>query len=247
MAILLITATVTPPRDAIKLARSNPADRLGDYLTAFRFYLKKMDQGVFDSIVFTENSDSNITDLKAISLSAKRPMAIEFISFNGLDYPSHYGRAFGEMRLIDYCMQRSEIIRSATADEIIWKVTGRYIIENIDRLVLHTRKADLYCQCRDFPMPWADMYFIGWKKGAFATTLSGAGERIREGRASVSSEVEFRRLIDEKATTLNVTRRFREPPYMSGIRGYDNRRYEKQKVKLWLRGTLARLAPWIWI
>ena len=121
MAILLITATVTPPRDAIKLARSNPADRLGDYLTAFRFYMKKMDQGVFDSIVFTENSDSNITDLKAISLSAKRPMAIEFISFNGLDYPSHYGRAFGEMRLIDYACS---VLRSS-ARRLPMKSFGR--------------------------------------------------------------------------------------------------------------------------
>ena len=247
MSILLITATVTPPADAITLARNDPAARLGDYLTALRFYLGQLASGVFQSIVFAENSNSDISALKAISASALRAGNIEFISFYGLDYPGAYGRAFGEMRLIDYCMEHSGVIRALGPDHVIWKVTGRYIIENIARLVTEKRSADFYCQCRNLPRRWADMYFMGWTKRGYGMTIAGSSPKLRQRTVFESPEVAFRNLIDEKAKSAKVLKRLPEPPRITGVRGWDNRRYETEKFKWWLRSAASRVAPWLWI
>ena len=247
MAVLLLTATVTPPRAATNLARTDPQDRLRDYALALHFYMQQLDKGVFDSLVFVENSNSDISILKSMSLLLRKPAQIEFISFDGLDYPPENGRAYGEMVLIDHAMEHSSFIQAAGPAEIVWKATGRYMVNNLEALMAPRAGADLYCQCRDFPTRWADMYFMGWTKQAYADTLGGCSERIRERPGSGASELEFRKLIDEKATVFQVQRRFPAPPEVSGTRGWDNRRYEKQQVKSAFRRLAAYIAPWAWV
>jgi hypothetical protein len=246
MALLLITATVRPPAAATSLARRDPAERLKDYAVALQFYIRQLEMGVFDGLVFVENSDSEIRELKALGRSSTRSERIEFISYQGLDYPPQHGRAFGELRLLDHAMGTSELIRAATPDEVIWKVTGRYIIRNAERLVSGIPAADLYCHCRDLPRPWVDMYFMGWRKGAYPQTLQGACERVRDGDGA-GSEAAFRVLIDEHSRNFRVQKRFPVPPQVSGIRGYDNQAYDQQWVKTWSRRVLAAVAPGIWV
>jgi hypothetical protein len=242
MPILVITATVTPPSGAADLSRTEPTARLNDYCEALGFYVEQLEQGTFDSIVFVENSNSDISRLKTIAGSSTRHDCIEFISYYGLDYPPSKGRAFGEMQLLDHCMAHSELIRAAAPNEMIWKVTGRYIVRNVKRLLKSSTSASLYCHCRNFPTRWADMYFMGWVKAVYAVTIAGCAERI-----SQSSEREFRKLIDEKARVFKVSKRFRYPPKICGVRGWDSRRYEDQRGKEAVRAILSRIAPWVWV
>lgn len=246
MSLLLITATVTPPPDATNLARINPAERLQDYAWALRFYLSVLEKGVFDGVVFVDNSNSDIGALRAVTDASPRRDGVEFISFDGLDYPPEHGRAYGEMRLIRHAMAVSALIKAAPADAVIWKVTGRYVIENAEELVAGAGLADLYCHCRNLPQRWVDMYFMGWRKGAYDALLGGAAERIKDGPGG-GSEVAFRELVEELAGKARVLRRFRRPPVVSGTRGYDNQRYEAQRLKTWSRRVLAVIAPWLWI
>lgn len=248
MPILLITATVTPPPAAIKLGRIDPKARLADYEDALGFYLERLADKVFDAIVFVENSATDVESLKALAGRSGHGDRVEFISFYGLDYPSEYGRAYGEMRLIDHAMAVSTKIRAAAPGEMIWKVTGRYVVLNVGALVRVRAGAVLCCHCRDFPKRWADMYLMGWAKGAYESVLGGAADRIRESHdRPVSSELEFRRLVDERAAQGNVVRRFAEAPQVRGVRGFDNKKYEEERFKSLARVVLAKVAPWIWI
>lgn len=248
MPILLITATVTPPPAATKLGRIDPKARLADYEDALAFYLDRLADGVFDSIVFVENSASDVDSLKALVIRAGLTERVEFVSFYGLDYPSEYGRAYGEMRLIDHAMAVSTKIGAAALDEMVWKVTGRYVVLNVGALVRVEPGSVFCCHCRDFPRRWADMYLMGWAKDAYEWMLGGAADRIRESHERpVSSEVEFRRLVDDRAASGKVVRRFAQAPLIRGVRGFDNKRYEEDRVKSVARGVLAKIAPWIWI
>ena len=247
MSILLMTATVSPPSTATKLARADPIDRLDDYAKALAHYIELHEQGLFDALVFVENSDADLRVLKALAARSTRRETIEFLSFYGLDYPGAFGRGYGEMQIIEHAMQRSALIAAAPADAMIWKITGRYVLRNVGRLIDGSVEAELFCQCRDLPRAWADMYFMGWRKRAYAGTLAGAAGRLREDLHGRSSEVELRKLIDEKAKSMRVARRFAAVPQLSGIRGFDNRRFEEQGIKTSVRVVLGRLMPWVWI
>jgi hypothetical protein len=246
MALLLMTATVTPPPAATNLARTDPVERLADYAVALQFYVRQLEQGVFDGIVFVDNSASDIASLRALAAASPRRAAIELISYAGLDYPPEHGRAYGEMRLIEHAMAASHLITAAAPEDFVWKATGRYVIENVAELVVGTAGAELVCHCRSLPRPWVDMYLMGWRKDAYDAVLGGAAEEIKDGPAG-GSEVAFRHWVDAKARAHRIVRRFRWPPEVRGTRGYDNRRYEEQHLKVWSRRALAVVAPWVWI
>jgi hypothetical protein len=247
VSLLLITATITPPPDAIKLARVDPKARLSDYAEALRFYIEVLERGGIDGVVFVENSNSDMSVLTDLASRSSRAAQIEFIGFQGLDYPPEHGRGYGEMRLLDHAMKTSALVAGLKDDAVVWKVTGRYVIRNIERLVRTSRGAEIYCQCRNYPLRWTDMYFMGWTRRSYAQAFGDAAERIKEQPGRPSSEVEFRRLVDEVSRSIKVKKRFVEPPDIVGVRGWDNQRYEAQRLKSWSRALLARIAPWIWI
>jgi hypothetical protein len=248
MTILLMTATVTPPPTATKLARMDPVLRLRDYEEALRFYLGKLDSGLFESIVFVDNSNSDVSSLRRLAAGSGHKDRVEFIGFDGLDYPPENGRGYGEMSLIDFAMANSHEIRRAAPGAMVWKVTGRYIVKNVDVLVQNNSGA-LCCHCRNLPQPWADMYLMGWIKEAYSPLLGGVAERIKESATvSGSAESHFRRFVDEKSKIFNIVRRFKNTPQIIGIRGWDNRNYsERNFAKDFIRGTTAVLAPWVWL
>jgi hypothetical protein len=109
--ILLMTATITPPDHVPFLQRIDPHVRLQDYEKALKFYLSLMNRCI-DSIIFAENSNSDVSVLQAIVDQAGVNEQVEFIVFDGLDYPPSYSRAYGEFKLIDYVMNNSQLINS---------------------------------------------------------------------------------------------------------------------------------------
>ena len=247
MAILLMTATITPPPTAVKLSRMDPQDRRRDYAEALSFYIERLDAGLIDGIVFVDNSNSDVAQFEAQASSSSHREKIEFISFYGLDYPPEHGRGYGEMRLVDYAMMNSRLIGAAGPDTVIWKVTGRYIIKNMQRLLESTDGSQMYCHCRNHPMRWADMYFMGWTIAAYPKILANSAEALKESSAGLSAETSFRDLVDAKAKVFNVRRRFPVAPEIVGVKGWDSQKYQDKKLKSLMRAVLARVAPWVWV
>lgn len=245
--ILLLTATVTPLPGIPLLARTDPVARLQDYQRALSFYSSLIGT-CFDGIVFAENSAS---DLSALSEAVDRRAAhaVEFISFYGLDYPPSYGRGYGEFRLVEFAINHSKLIKN---DDIVWKVTGRYIIENICKII-RTRPidADLYCHMRNYPYRLCELYLLAWNSRGYKSVIERVFPKLRNDIVPTKISVEetlFREEVDRVAGSIKIVPRFKYVPIISGIRGFDNREYSKRwSMKNFARRVTHRLVPRIWI
>lgn len=245
--IVLLTATITPPKNAKNLVVLDSDLRLQQYLVAFEFYLQKLAAGFFSHIVFVDNSGSDCTGFIQLAKQYNVSQQIEVISFNGLDYPPVYGRGFGEFKLIEYAMRHSRILLAADDSAAIWKITGRYIVSNISTIIKTSPKAvDFYCHCRNYPMRWIDLYILKWKKSAYCVFLADIYLQLIEGEDFESSEQKFRKIVDANLANIQLTKRFNTIPHLIGVRGYDNQPYQNN-FKHQLRVIANTLFPFIWI
>ena len=163
--VLLLTATIRPPAGVPELQRTDPTERMNDYVRALSFYCSIRDT-IIPRIVFIENSGFDLSPLSDVVSRADAAHRVEFLSFNGLDHPPRYGRGYGEFKLLDYAMDNSKTLANAGAATILWKVTGRYRVLNIGRIVRTAPpNSDLYCDMRKWPVPWVDLRIFGCTLG----------------------------------------------------------------------------------
>jgi hypothetical protein len=246
---LLLTATVTPPPNALVLARVDPEVRMLDYLWALEFYLKLPDD-VIRRIIFVENSDSDLTRLR--DLAARYPSKeIEFLGFQGLDYPPTYGRGYGEFKLIDHAFDHSTTLGKLGPEARIWKGTGRYRLLNLSRMIATSpKKYDLYCDLRNRPIPWMDLRFFAFTKDGYRRHLLGFYPKLREDLDQGAPETILRKEFAERISDPMIVPRFRSQPWVDGVQGAYNINYArgyKANAKHALRAMMRRVAPKIWI
>ena len=253
--ILLMTATITPRSGVPNLARTDPKIRLQDYEKSLRFYLPLLNQGV-DSIVFAENSNSDVSSLRNITAEYGFTDRVEFVVCDGLDYPPSYDRGYGEFKLVDYTMNHSEFINNGQNEQgeiIVWKVTGRYMVSNLALLIARKpSNFDLYCNFRNFPKHWTDMYLLAWTLRGYEACLNNVYHELKtnvpEVPQGVAAEELLRNLLDRPPENIKLVRRFNVTPEIYGIRGADNQGYSTDNFwKFYIRNTIRLLFPWIWI
>jgi hypothetical protein len=247
--VLLLTATITPPAGVPSLARIDPDQRLQDYEQALAFYLPLVGRCI-DEIIVAENSSSDISSLRALAECSGLTDQVEFLVFDGLDHPVEYGRGYGEFRLIDHVMAHSRVVQTRGSPVTIWKVTGRYIVRNLCRIIERRPRAfDLYCNVRNWPRRWADMYLLAWSAAGYKALIRGSCEQLKETENRGSPEVRFRDLVESAAVGLKVIPRFTITPLIEGVRGLDNRAYSRGRnlLKFYLRSAMRRTAPWLWV
>lgn len=247
--ILLMSATVTP-RDSPELARVDPQLRLDDYAAALEFYIPKLADTI-DGIVFVENSDSDISALRAIAERHGASDRVEFIANYGIhSYPGH-DRSYGYFKVVERAMVQSRLIAAAGDDVIVWKVAGRYQVLNLKQMLTTAPdRFDLYCDMRTMrkrPHYWADLRFLGWSKRGFARILDQVAETLGEDpREPVIYHHIKAKMADPQVT---IVPRYRREPLIEGVRGWDNRHYSRgvALLKYYLRATVRRFAPFIQI
>lgn len=246
--ILIMTATITPKADVRSLGRKDPALRLKDYEDGFRFYGQAVGKGI-DRIVFVENSLSNLSTLQDIAKELNIEERVEFISFAGLDYPQMYGRGYGELFLLDHAMRESRFVRDYASSAIIWKVTGRYIVSNIAKLIEDRPKAfEFYCNMRNWPKRVVDMYLMAWTVAGYEKYLKNKCEIYQVSSAAAFPEKALREEFDQSRMNAGFVQRFRRVPVVSGIRGLDNKGYSTDNAwKLYIRIALHYACPQLWI
>jgi hypothetical protein len=151
--------------------------------------------------------------------------------------------------MLDYVMEHSRLIQELPAQANIWKVTGRYIIRNLEDLIkTYPSHIDFYCNCRNIPMFWMDLYVLCWNKNAYDVMLKNICHSIKEDDAKeYSSEQVFRKIIDKNDFNIKIVKRFRVVPELEGIRGWDNQVYQSAGIKLMLRKLANCVMPWLWI
>jgi len=246
MNILILSATIQPPANARNLKRINVTERKQDYLKAFRFYINTLRNHIVDFIIFTDNSDYDLSFLKN-EIDPDILQYVELISFNGLDYAPDKGRGFGEFKLLDYTIRHSLIIQQHGDHSNIWKITGRYQLRNIAKMISsYPTDKQFLCNCRNYPSRWCDTYVLAWRLDFYQKHLVGVYHQLDESAGHASAESYFREYIDSMDNSM-IQKRFSHTPQLIGIRGYDNRIYEQERLKNILRTMMNKLCPWIWI
>jgi hypothetical protein len=152
--VILLSATIKPD-PLIHFGRIDFEEREEDYYKAVSFYLKR---GY--PVVFVENSDFNSESIQNLSKTSPH---FEYMTF--ISEVSHLGKAKGEVEIINYALANSKLL--SKVDYLI-KVTGRYIISNIDSLLLPTDgiRKDVYINpTRN--LKWADTRLMMMKKSFY--------------------------------------------------------------------------------
>lgn len=239
---LLMTATITPQVGLTGLKRTDPAVRRQDYIKALRFYLE-VETELVDRIVFVENSNSDISDLRAIAQEYPNKQ-VEIVSYYGLDYPASYGRGYGEYLLMETAFEESRILRDLPPDEVLWKVTGRYILSNYSRLWR--------------TIPSGAKFYIDVKPGRkYADTRTFAASRsslekfvftARESMRTSASERELFRVLQSHFDDLDFVGKLRVVPSFDAVAGGSNQKFYvgAEGYSDFARRALSYVAPRLW-
>ncbi len=271
--ILILTATVTPRSGIPNFLRADSKVRVTDYAQGLKFYLSLMNQSV-DYCIFAENSNADISTLKDLVSQKEAADRFEFLSFDGLDYPPHYNRAYGEFKLIDYVMSHSAVInaqRAARSDVAFWKVTGRYIISNLDRILVKAPKAfELYCNFKNYRRKltethfcgvkfggferrkMADMFLFAWSWSGYESCVRGMYPKLKTNpediKRGIHAEELWRRILDAAPAQIRIVKRLNTTPQIEGVRAGDNKAYQIDgRWKFKIRTIARALIPWVWI
>lgn len=143
--VVLLTSCINPG-NVYSVARRDPAIRLNDYLGTLKYFLHLPS---IANIVFCDNSGADLSDIQEVKRS-NNPYHknLEILSFYGQPNHPEYGKGYGEMRIINYALDHSYIIRES---DMIMKVTGRLIVanaESIARAISKTNGIDVFCDLR---------------------------------------------------------------------------------------------------
>jgi hypothetical protein len=223
--VLLLTATIRPPAGVPGLQRTDPEARMNDYIRALQFYCN-LPEKVVSRIVFVENSKSDLSPLYKIAARANASDRVEFLSFDGLDYPSRYGRGYGEFKLLDHAFDYSSTLASAHSSSALWKITGRYLVLNVASIIRDAPTSfELYCDTRRRPIPWVDLRIFGCTLSGYRKFLKGVYPQLREDLINMSPEQHLYSTIQELAQSQNIVTRFKNEPLIDGIRGKDSKNY----------------------
>ena len=214
--LLLLTATIRP-RAQPGLALADPVLRLRQYENALQFYCGLLERGVLGAVIFAENSGY---DLAPLQQRFTLP-GIEWLSHSDLDYPSTYHRGYAEFRLVEHAMRHARSLREADAAARVWKVTGRYVVDNLPSVMRHAPKPfDVYCDVRG---AWAEMSVLAWTPLGYAALLDGLW---REFATGMVPELILASRLDATCGRAHVVRRFHWPARVRGQRGSDGSAFD---------------------
>ncbi len=143
--VLVLTATVNPGQ-SVKVQRKDPEVRRRDYLSALDFWLQMKDSRL-NRIVFLENSGADLSSFREL-VSEKNPFhkSVEFISTEPVDIPEGIQHGWGELRMLDEGIAKSQLVSEGTH---FIKATGRLIFPSLPRLLDRiSGSPDVVAECR---------------------------------------------------------------------------------------------------
>lgn len=152
--ILLLSATIKPI-PFFNSGRIDPKEREEDYFKSTDFYLSKGYR-----VVFVENSNTKSNNI--IELGKQNPN-LEYLTFESKE--SHLGKSKGEIEIINFALKNSQLLQSV---DYIIKITGRYLISNIDQLILPTNDIEKPVYMNPTRnLRWADTRIMMMKKSYY--------------------------------------------------------------------------------
>jgi hypothetical protein len=246
--IALITSTIAPAANTFLLRHSDPEQRLREYQQAFAFYCQQVATGVFDALIYADNSDYPLDSLVHIAHSHGVQDKTEFVSWRANDSPDN-SRFFLELKLINEALTRSQLLQQHP-DAFLWKITGRYRIANIGHIVRKkpAEATALYVNSRSRPHHFVDFYLAGFSVRAYHELIA-IDLQLHSSKQDDGERILYRRLHDHGPARQDISVRFNVVPRIYGIRGYDGQSYNnwRHTTKYYARVVANLLFPHWWI
>lgn len=249
MNVALITSTISPKPDVLALKVVDASERLSQYCASFSFYLGLLLEGVFDRIVYVDNSGYDLGALRSMAAEKGAAERVEFLSFRPQREGAGNNRLYLELEIVDHFFAQSRTL-AAAGDCLVWKITGRYMIKNAGAIVRAAGRRepfDMIINHRNHPYKVVDFYFVGLNRKAFGLLFAANPEAYR-GRKD--GEITLREGLDAlDAGSLKLVKRLPRVPLIQGVRGHDGSSYGKGKdfLKYLLRSAVDRIFPFLWI
>lgn len=238
---VLLTATIDP-RDTAMVARRDPHQRLEDYKTALQTCW--LSERLVTNLILCENSNHDLVEIRRLCDQQSGPdRRIELISFDGLQYPPHLGKGYGELGIISYALRHSELLRDG--NPLIVKVTGRLAIGNIRKLLEMTvgyPGFDISCDLRG-NLQWADSRIFMARKNFLQEYLVPM-----QALADDSCDMTFEHVLG-RATHKAIGDGFRWIPLtctpdIRGIAGTSGTPYPTSWLRWYARDVFRRFKNW---
>jgi hypothetical protein len=233
--VLLLTATVDV-RGVGMLARTNPEERYEDYRWALQRWANCPG---FDGLVFVENSGWDISGLREIALGTIFPAeSLEFLSFDGQDFPRHLGKGFGEAINLEHVLEHSRLL--ASGDVVVLRSNGRNVVENADVFLdALDPPTDVVCDLQQ-SLTWADGRVLGGTVDFFRSYVRPQARAVDDSAGYYFEHALARAIHGAMADGL-LWSPFPEPPVIRGFSGTSNQEIADNRVVRLARKAQHRL------
>jgi hypothetical protein len=224
---IVLTSTVDV-RGISNMERADPALRLGDYRRALARWL---DDPWVRNVILVENSGYPLDELKEMARRHPSGKQVEFLSFDGQDFPRHLGKGYGESLALRHVLRESTQLQATGR---FLKVNGRYYVSNVSQVLSCMEPSTgVFCNLTK-SLTYSD-------SRVFGGDIEFLDHVVREGLHTDDSrgfwfehtlaKAALRAIADGKPWQF-----IRRLPVVEGYSGTMNRPYSEPRLKLRLKG-----------
>lgn len=233
-SLLIITSSVfaSSPLTII----TNPQIRENQYVRSILFYLNKTS---ITSIIVCDNSGFDYSKHDFQFVAQQKQKEIEILSFKGDSKEVvKYGIGFGEGEILKYVIENSKILKNFTA---YFKVTGRIIVKNINRIIEGVdSEKNYFNQIRNkliIPQNKVDTRLYFCQKNAFVDNLSYSYKNVTDMNGYFLEHAYYDALKKNRVSYSE----FKIIPKYSGFSGTYGKTYKDPLFKLLIKQFLKWL------
>lgn len=226
---IILTSTIDV-RGVANMQRADPLVRLSDHEKALNRWLS--DEWI-QNIILVENSGYPLDSLKSLVAKHSSRKSVEFLSFDGQDFPRSLGKGYGETLALQYVAEQSAQLKK-TGNFL--KVNGRYYIPNL-KDVLGNMEADTEVFCNlNRGMRFSDSRVFGGSED-FLLRVVKEGLKVNDELGIWLEHAVARAALHAIADGANW-RFITHLPKIDGVSGTINGAYAETAPKQWLKGRV---------
>lgn len=214
--ICLVLHATVDVRGVVFVKRDDPLERFNDYRWALN---KWVSYGGIDKLIFVENSGYDISELQRIVDESNMPKhAVEFLSYDGQDFPRELGKGFGETLNFEHVIRNSTIL---SPDDRLIRNNGRYYVENMGAFFEALQPpTEILSELRQY-LSYADATLLGGTVDFIERYVCPYGRQVNDSKGYYFEHALARAVHRALADGL-VWRPFPEPPLVRGFSGTSN-------------------------
>lgn len=210
----------------------DPNFRKEEYLRSIDFYL----ENTTSRVLFVENSGTDLSD--EINQRVNYSDRLQIITYDQPHFDRNLGKGFGEMCILDYAKNNSSFFNES---DFIFKITGRYIIKNINSLLhkVNRVECDIYA---DFlsGLTYIDSRFWGAKRSFYEDYLLKSNIKVNDGAGVFFEHILARNIHKAIINGYNFSPYLGFPNY-SGQSGSEGYYLDSPWIIWWMRNLKTKI------